>query len=504
MLGLGALSDQARWVITFVASAALVILVGTTATLGPQTMVPRLRTTDRSHVEVAGLPDGWVALPRHPTGILEGSALVHEGEVWSIGGHPCVGKRSFKETNVFALREGGDAWQRRPRLPQLHHIFHAAFSSPGRISVISGLEAMEDGSHRKNTRVFELDTSPAARSLGDRWAWQVYETNETIGGMASCAPRLQPGAEPVYCVEGTTGNFMPRSSQHTTHLFAFYPLSRRLKSLAGVPEAAQSNHVALMRIPGDRLLLMTGRNDKADEPMNEGLFAYSIALDTWSMIGPTPPMARGFDTRSVWQHPTEPWALLLGGQNADFFAITSAILRIDFGADTDLKWTAWSALPQALSGVSAVTLESNAITQSLRILVLGGAVGVGVHCVSDVYQWDGRPDPSAALAVTAVRTDLSPNSRPLVVIAAFYGPYVVTKAVQALLDSGVRGLHMGRSALDPRELGGTGALPSRMLTFHDLGVPAQGMGAFSLVVLCRDPSGALRTVACPHDGACLF
>jgi hypothetical protein len=469
---------------------------------------------------VVSPPAGWRTIAPHPVGVLEGAAVWHEGELWTLAGHPCTGARNFDTTNVFAYNESSNAWLPRPRLPVLHHIFSAAFSTPGRITVIGGLEALTATTHRANEYVHTLDTTTAARTSA-LWAWERSQirgkkNNATPrpDGIITCTPRLDAQTQLAYCIAGATSNFVAGKMQPSRHFLSFDPVRLKVGGCAAPPPAAQSNHATLLSAPGGgRVILLQGRDDLSDAPKSNAVFVYAISTDSWAHLSELPQIAQGFDTRVAWQHPTKPWALLFGGQDASSFTTTALVIRVDFGRTIGqdaplLEFSPFSAVPYTVSGPVIVALGGDDAPTPLRLAVVGGAHFVGVYCVSTCHAWLVQPDlPAARAAMDVVHSGSgaqpanSTLQRQLTVVAAFYGPYVVTSALQRLLDAGVLGIHMGGgpAGRDPHTRSN-----AAIVDLPDFGIVSQFKGAEALNAVVRSADGALRTVSCARDGACLF
>jgi hypothetical protein len=479
---------------------------------------------DRRAVVVSP-PEGWREIAQHPVGVLEGATVWHEGELWTLGGHPCDGERSFDDpTNVFVYNVSSNSWLPRPRLPLLHHIFSAAFSTPGRITVIGGLEALRGGVHRSNEYAYTLDTTAAARSSAT-WAWKRTQTLDRKhillprpDGIITCTPRLDAQTQLAYCIAGATSNFILYKKLLSRFFLSFDPVTLKVGLCERPPPLAQSNHATLLTVPeGGRVILLQGRDDLLDSPKNDAVFMYTVSSNSWTQLPPPPPFVLGFDTRIAWQHPTEPWALLFGGQDASTFATTALIIRVDFGRSEDdavppLTFSPFSAVPQTISAPAIIAIGGDDAPPPLRLAIIGGAPSVGVYCTRTAYEWLVQPDlPAARAAMDVVHSGsgegtggergAAASRQPLTVVAAFYGHYVVTSALQRLLDSGVRGIHMG---------GGPGGenpgqrVNKAVIDLPDFGVVLQGKGAEALSAVVRTADGTLHTVSCPRDGACLF
>jgi hypothetical protein len=367
---------------------------------------------------------------------------------------------------------------------------------------------------------------PRPRSLvldtpGDdesKWRWRhvAPPPGFNASGVTTCSP-LDETAGDAFCLLGTLGGF---GLEDEYRYYRFRPATLEFEALPLPPPRAQVNHVNLfMDRVRRRVIAMPGRTDSDDYNMTTGVYTYDIAAREWAHSGDVPPSVVTAEARGTWQHPTENWGLLLGGQDGHDYTTTAVIYRVNFTAPDEVTWDALSQLPSPTFShvvVDALELPPGAPPAPpgrLQLYVVGGAAapGIGGYGSGDVFLWDVPSEPDAALQSSAL---LLPRPQPklegtgaaavglrpgqLRVLSALYGPHDVRAPVQALLDAGVRVVHMGG-----------GAPFADILVLPDsLAVPGRERGRFSLAVtLLETPlrgSAYIRVVACATTGACRF
>lgn len=485
----------------------------------------------------------------HPTGLMESAYTWHAGELWTVGTFPCG---DVNASNVWRYRPGADAWVAGPPLPgfHLHHIFGGAFSvvdaaaGVSRLVVLGGIRSGGYGFPKKpgglnnwhSTALLVLDTSGPEGG----WAWaQVNATSPAgatapvpmLGGITSCSHLAdygeggEPGAmgsRTHFCLLFSGGNFLADEAR----FIAFDPATLTVTTLPPPPPQARTNHVSLLLdAPRRRLLMTPGRTDLASELAHLSfVFAYDLDGATWAQHASLPYEISAFEARGTWHHPSGQYAFLVGGQDAREFVVSPLIYRADLTGET-IEFRPWGLMPygsfaQAVTGVP----PGVAGAEDGGVFVFGGSKDVGPICAADGWVW--TPPASAAEADAAVsgvsllrpmvfadgagggaasaaaarRQLQAPQAPPrLRVLAAWYGPFVITDRLQALLDGGVRSVMLG-----PLPLGDllTVVLP-------DVRVYPQELGRYPLTALLLEtaPDAGLpftRTVSCHEQSACLF
>lgn len=366
-----------------------------------------------------------------------------------------------------------------------------------------------------------LTRSNVLETPGDdetRWRWRhvAPPPGFNTSGVATCSP-LDEASGDAYCLIGSLGGF---GVEDEYRHYRFRPASLELEALPLPPPVARVNHVTLfLDRPRRRVIAMPGRSDSDDYNMTSGVYAYDIRKREWGHMGDVPPTVVAAEARGTWQHPTQNWGLLLGGQDGHDYTSTAVIYRVDFSSGTHVAWEAFSQLPSPT--FSHVVLDAAAVPPGappppqgrLQLYVVGGAAapGIGGYSSGDVFLWTLPAGPDAALQSSAMllprlhraqegtggaAVGLRPGQ--LRVLSALYGPHDVRAPVQALIDAGVRVVHMGGGA----PFADITVLPE----LPSLAVPGRERGRFSLgVTLLETPlqgSAYVRVVACATTGAC--
>jgi hypothetical protein len=496
----------------------------------------------------------------HPTGMMEAAYTWHLGELWVVSSFPCG---DVNGTNVWRYRPAADEWVPGPPLPgyHLHHVFGAAFSvvegQASRLVVLGGIRSGGYGFPRKPgglnnwhaTSVLVLDTTSSPEEAG--WAWAHVNATAPpgsadpvpmLGGITSCShladfgaagsgssstePPPPLGSRTHHCLMSSGGNFLSDEAR----FIAFDPATLVVTVLPLPPPQARTNHVSLLLdAPRRRLLMTPGRTDLASELAHMS-FVYEYGLDTgvWAQHASLPYEVAAFEARGTWHHPSGQYALLVGGQDAREFLVSPLIYRAELtGPTIDIR--PWGLLPygsfaQAVTGVPPGVPGAEAG----GVYIFGGSKDVGPICAADGWVW--TPPATAAEAdaalggvsllrpmvfaegagtaavarslaaralAQAAATPLPPPR--LRVLAAWYGPFVITDRLQALLDSGVRSVMLGSLPL--------GGLLTVVLP--DVRVYPQALGRYPLTALLLEtaPASGLpfpRTVSCHEEAACLF
>jgi hypothetical protein len=324
-------------------------------------------------------------------------------------------------------------------------------------------------------------------------------------GVITCSP-LDATTGDAYCMIGSLGGF---SVWDEYRFYRFRPATLEFEALPLPPVAAQVNHVNLfLDRARRRVVALPARADNVLFLVSTGQYAYDIAGRAWSELNPIPPEIVIGESRGVWQHPTEDWGVVMGGQDTHDYSVSAVIYRINVTA-VNVTWEPFSQLPSA--GFSQVVLSAEAVPPGfvrddgrLRVYVIGGAVAPGVESYGngDVFLWTLPEEPDLALQSSSLLlppgngTGLRPGQ--LRVVSAFYGPHDVREPMQALLDAGVRVMHMG---------GGV-PYPDNFVLSDTLAVPDQSRGKFGMAVtLLETPlegNPYIRYMACANTGACKF
>ena len=207
----------------------------------------------------------------------------------------------------------------------------------------------------------------------------------------------------------------------------------------------------------------------------------------------------------------------------------------------------WNRRPWFRGLANASDSDSDAYDDvGSAVYVIGGSMAVGPNCVADAWHWrvpatppgylasssvlipyedesvgNGEHHSAADAAVHLEQNDAAEGEQQqqpqaynssavakranLRVVAAFYGPFLITDDIQRLLDAGVRVLHMGCCMVP---------LPQELIILPELEMGVlqrmKGRGKYPLnVVLLESPSDTslpayVRTVSCTSQSACLL
>jgi hypothetical protein len=328
-------------------------------------------------------------------------------------------------------------------------------------------------------------------------------------GVITCSP-VDATTGDTYCLIGSLGGFGVHDEYRH---YRFHPATLEFEALPLPPAAAVVNHVNLfLDRARRRVVALPAREDSVQYRVSTGQYAYDIATRTWSTLNDIPSFVDVGEARGMWQHPTENWGVVTGGQDTHDYTSSSLVYRIDFTA-VNVTWEPLALLPNA--GFSHVVLDADAVPPGfpagdgqLRLYVVAGAVAPGVESYGsgDTYVGTVPQEPDPALRSSSL---LIPRQQPpgggtglrpgqLRVVSAFYGPHNVRDQVQALLDGGMRVVHMG---------GGV-PFPDNFVLPDSLAVPGQARGKFGMTAtLLETPlegTPYTRHVSCASTGACRF
>jgi len=268
--------------------------------------------------------------------------------------------------------------------------------------------------NRANNHFLVLDTSTAEH----QWKFQ-HIPHPVVGGMTQCSQVAYNGK--YYCVFQTAKAFFVDPMRFVQ----FDPVSLTIVQLQTPP--ISQNHVQLLvDKSNNRLLMLPGRS--SNNTYTTQVYAYDLLRDAWQ---PDIHWDVLSDGRVSWQY-ADGTAVIFGGQQAEDRVLMTDFYVFDGRSSQFYKCTCtYNPLRFQVFAAGVNELPDK------RLLVVGGSIAAGPFGTRDVHAVDWRKTTQDYLKTCDIVNGSSKQPAEIEIIAAFYGPYVVTDRMKDLVRQGV-------------------------------------------------------------------